>query len=236
MAGIKPFFTTGANAKIKLNGKTLAFCTDLSYSVSVLTQTPKVLGMYEGSSVEPLGYTVSGSFTVIRYVKDIGSATGGKKPNGIAENDAGNGVGNWGSVWGGKLGDFLNRNGVGNDGRANEALDPSKFANGTTFDIQVYQKVDTRSGKISGPDGLTETLGSIAGILQGGTNSNGGGGSGPNIDFVGVANIRNCRITQADFQLTKKGAAIQKFTFTALYVDEDSFVADFSGQGQQFSG
>lgn len=197
MSGVKPFFITGANAKVKVNDKTLAFCTDLSYSVSILTQTPKILGMYEGSSVEPLGYTVSGSFTIIRYAKDAKSNVGAA-PNGAAGNDAGNGVGNWGSAWGGGLGSFFARNGVGNDGRANEALDPSKFANSVTFDIQVYQK--TQSGEI------------------------------------GVANIRNVRITQADFSLTKKGAAQQRFNFVALYVDEDSFVADFSGQGQQFQG
>lgn len=153
--------------------------------------------MYEGSSVEPLGYTVSGSFTVVRYAKDAKANVGGTAPNGTAGNDAGNGIGNWGAAWGGTAGDFLARNGIGNDGRANEALDPSKFANGVSFDIQVYQKTS------SGND-------------------------------IGVANIRNVRVTQADFQLTKKGAAIQRFNFVALYVDEDSFVADFSGQGQHF--
>lgn len=195
MAGLKPFFITGANAKVKVNDKTLAFCTDLSYTIQVAHQTPKILGMYEGSSVEPLGYTVTGSFSVVRYAKDAAQAIGGTKPNGVAANDAGNGVGNWGSVWGGSFGDFLARNGIGNDGRANEALDPSRFQNGTTFDIQVYQKT-------------------------------------PNGDSIGVANIRNARITSATFQLTKRGAAVQRFEFTALYVDEDSFVADFSGKGQ----
>lgn len=198
MAGLRPFFITGANAKVRLNDKTLAFCTDLSYSVQILTQTPKILGMYEGSSVEPLGYTVSGSFSVIRYAKDAAENVGGVKPNGVTGNDAGNGVGNWGGVWGGSAGDFFARNGIGNDGRANEALDPSRFANGTTFDIEVYQK--TPSGEI------------------------------------GVAKIRNVRITQADFALTKRGAAVQRFNFVALYVDEDSFVADFSGNGQHFQG
>jgi hypothetical protein len=199
MAGVRPTFITGANAKVRVNDKTLAFCTDLSYSVQILTQTPKILGMYEGSSVEPLGYTVSGSFSVIRYAKDIKSNVGADHAaRSLAGNDAGNGVGNWGGVWGGTLGDFLARNGVGNDGRANEALDPSKFQNGVTFDIQVYQKTP--------------------------------GGD------IGVANIRNVRITQADFQLTKRGAAVQRFNFVALYVDEDSFVADFSGIGQQFNG
>jgi len=154
--------------------------------------------MYEGSSVEPLGYTVSGSFSVIRYAKDIKDAVGNGAARDLAGNDAGNGVGNWGGAWGGTLGDFLARNGVGNDGRANEALDPSKFQNSVTFDIQVYQKTPTGD--------------------------------------IGVANIRNVRITQADFQLTKRGAAVQRFNFVALYVDEDSFVADFSGGGQQFQG
>lgn len=226
MAGIRPFFVNGANAKIKLNGKTLAFCTDLSYSISVLTQTPKVLGMYEGSSVEPLGYSVTGTFTVLRYVKDAVNSIG-TAPNNVAQNDAGNGVGNWGTQWGGKLGDFLSRNGVGNDGRAHEALDPSKFSNGTTFDIQVYQKTPGTSPST----GAAGVVSGIASVLQGGTNSGPGEGG-----FLGVANIRNCRITQADFSLTKKGVAVQRFQFTALYVDEDSFVADFSGRGQQFSG
>lgn len=196
MAGQTPFFITGAAAKVVLNGKTLAFCTDFAYTVQVLTQTPKVLGMYEGSSVEPLGYSVSGSFTIIRYAKGAIANTG-TTPNGVANNDAGDGVGNWGSAWGSGLGSFLAANGVGNDGRANEALDPSKFQNGVSFDIQVYQKT---------PNGN-----------------------------IGVANIRSARITQADFAITKKNVAQQRFNFSALYVDEDAFAAGFSGSGQQFS-
>ena len=88
MAGVRPFFITGANAKVVLNNKTLAFCTDLAYSVQVITKTPKILGAYEGSSVEPLGYSVSGSFTVIRYAKDAQANVGGNAPNGVAANDA----------------------------------------------------------------------------------------------------------------------------------------------------
>jgi hypothetical protein len=202
MSGVTPFFVTGASAKIRLNDKTLAFCTDVSYSVQINTATPKVLGMYEGSSVEVLGYQVSGTFSVVRYAKDI--ATTLKEidpsfviPKDVAANDAGNGVGNWGAVWGGKFGDFLSRNGIGNDGRANEAMDPSKFQNATTFDIQIYQKVGQQN--------------------------------------LGVANIRNARITASNFQLRKRGPAIQTFSFVALYVDEDSFRAEFSGLGQQFS-
>ena len=225
--GTSPFFVTGANAKIKLNGKTLAFCTDVSYSIQVIVQTPKILGMYEGSSIEPLGYNVSGSFTVIRYVRNAGSAIG-HKPRDIAPNDSGNGVGNWGGVWGSNGGDFLARNGIGNDGRANEALDPSKMAASTSFDIEIYQKV--QSQKVD-----QTVLGQLGGFSSRLVNVLGGGtGSGSGNDVIGVAKIRNCRISQADFQMTKKGVAIQRFNFQALYVDEDSFVADYSGKGQQF--
>jgi hypothetical protein len=235
MSGVRPFFITGANAKIKLNGKTLAFCTDLSYSIQVITQTPKVLGMYEGSSVEPLGYNVSGSFTVIRYAKDAKAATGKKSPRDTATNDAGNGVGNWGSAWGNGLFNGAAASlGLGNDGRANEALDPSRFNQGTTFDIQVYQKVPVKSPTNNGA--LDQAAGAVQGIADFLGGEQAGGFTASNTEIVGVANIRNCRITQADFQLTKKGVAVQKFNFVALYVDEDSFVADFSGQGQHFQG
>lgn len=238
MSGTRPLFITGASAKIKLNGKTLAFCTDLSYSIDIIHQTPKVLGMYEGSSVEPLGYSVTGSFTVVRYAKDIKKAIGGTMPNGLAANDAGNGAGNWGKAWDGTGSALLEAAGIGNNGRADENLNPAKLATGTSFDIQVYQKVDKRGGGSVTQAGNTlgSILSDVSSVLQGGTLSdNAANGSANNFDFVGVANIRNCRITRADFTLSKKAVAIQRFNFTALYVDEDSFVADFSGQGQQFT-
>lgn len=223
-----PFFITGANAKIKLNGKTLAFCTDMQYSINVIHQTPKILGMYEGTSVEPLGYSVSGSFTVIRYAKDARAAIG-NTPAGTAPNDAGNGVGNFGRAWGGGVGNLLAANGIGNDGRANESFDPSRLANATTFDIEVYQKfyVNSDSKSFSLLDFNKKFLQQLANSATGTIGSN-------DQDIIGVARIRNARITQSDFRLTKKGAAVQTFNFVALYVDEDAFVADYSGKGQHF--
>lgn len=49
-----------------------------------------------------------------------------------------------------------------------------------------------------------------------------------------VARLRNCRIELADFTLEKRGAAVQRFTFKAIYTDEDTFTADMSGRGQNF--
>lgn len=143
MSGIKPFFVTGAKVKIKLNGKTIAFATDFTCSIQVLHQTPHVLGMYEGVSVEPLSYNVGGSFAIIRYVHNAEANINGAPP-GVAANDAGNGVGNWGSVWGGGILSNLpstigNPFAGGTDGRADTALDPSSYSQGTTFDIEVYQ-------------------------------------------------------------------------------------------------
>jgi len=185
MAGMRPFFLTGANAKIRVNDKTLAYVTSLSYSVQVNHATPKVLGMYEPSSIEPLGYLVTGSFTVARYVADITTDIGGSKPHGV--NDKGNGLGSWTD---GNFGSFVS------GGKADENLNPSKLNKATTFNIEVFQKF--ANGQRS------------------------------------VANIRDVRITRADFNLGTKSVASQTFNFTAKYADEDSFIADFSGSGQQF--
>jgi len=192
MAGMRPFFLTGANAKIKVNNMTLAYCTNLSYSVQVNHATPRVLGMYEPTSVEPLSYLVTGSFSVIRYVADVKDNVGGVSPQGAHE--AGNGVGNWGPDGLGKrlLGGF---NFSAPDGRAYDSLNPSKLDKATGFEIYVYQK--------------------IAGD-----------------QLQSVAKIREARITRADFNIGTRSAAVQTFNFTAVYVDEDSFIADFSGRGQ----
>jgi hypothetical protein len=50
----------------------------------------------------------------------------------------------------------------------------------------------------------------------------------------GIAKLRNCRIEKADFAMAKTSPGTQRFTFRAIYADEDSFIAGFSGQGQQF--
>lgn len=193
MAGMKPFFLTGANAKIKVNHRTLAYCMNLSYSVQINHATPRVLGMYEPTSVEPLSYVVTGTFTVVRYAADIKGNVGGTSPQGTFE--GGNGIGNWGPDGVGKrLAEGFDLSAT--DGRAYDNLNPKKLEKSTGFEIYVYQKI------------------------------NGGDQS--------VARIRDARITKADFNLSKKSAATQTFHFTALYADEDSFIADFSGMGQQF--
>jgi hypothetical protein len=145
MAGIKPFFVTGDKVKLVVNGKIMAFATDFTASVQIITQTPHVLGMYEGTSVEPLGYNVNGSFSIVRYVKNAKGNIGGTAPNGVQDADGGNGIGSWGNTAAGVLGVLAGGGipGAGSssaqDGRANEDLNPATFAQGTTFDIEVLQ-------------------------------------------------------------------------------------------------
>lgn len=193
MAGMRPFFLTGASAKIKVNNVTLAYCANLSYSITVNHATPKVLGMYEPTSVEPLSYLVTGSFTVIRYIADVKDRVGGSAPFGV--NEAGNGIGKWGKQ--GLLQGFST-----SEGKTYDNLNPSKMDKAIGFTIDIYQKLP----------GTTSTNS----VLQ------------------SVAKIREARITKADFNIGKGSPATQTFQFTALYADEDSFLADFSGQGQQW--
>lgn len=198
MAGQKTFFLTGANAKIRVNHRTLAFCTNISYSVIVNHAAPILLGMYEGSSVEPLSYVVTGSFSVIRYTAGIPADSG--ILNGIETPDSGNGIGAWGPTGiKDRLKAGLKIDSSKADGRAYDSLDPSRLEKSTTFDIEIHQKYN------GGADAHT------------------------------IAKIRGCRITGTNFNLSNKSPASQSFNFRALYVDEDSFLADFSGSGQQFN-
>lgn len=187
MAGMRPFFLTGANAKIKVNGRTLAFATNVSYRIEVKHEDPRVLGMYEGHSLEPVSYHVSGSFSVIRYVADVKDKVGGKAPNGVA--NRGNGPGNFGKN---SITDVASL-----DPQPKEFFNPKLMDRQSGFEIEVFQKVDG--------------------------------------DDVPVAKIRGVKLTVADFQIGgKTSPATQNFAFEALYVDEDSFIAGFSGRGQQF--
>ena len=200
MAGIKPFFITGDKIKLIIDGKTAAFATDLVCSVQIAHQTPHVLGMYEGVSVEPLSYNISGSFSIIRYVKNAAGNIGGTPPPGVTPLDVGNSSGTWGS--GSGLSNVLSTLG-GSSGRAYEALNPATYSQGTTFDIQVYQKFEATPGS-AGSEGT-----------------------------LGIINIRSVRITKADFSISKKSPGMDRFEFVALYVDGDAVQAQASGVGQQ---
>jgi len=220
MSGKAAFFPTGKNCKIKVNGVTLAYAVDLSYTVSIPHATPKTLGTYEANSLEPMSYNVTGRFTIVRYtegaVKRL-SANNLVAPNG--SNNDGNGIGSWTVNRSGSGRDILSRT-VGNfsnDGKAQASLDPSQLQEALTFDIEVYQRLPVEKSP--------QSLGGFISSLGTTTLSS----------YSGLSRIRSCRITQMDAAVPVKGVMTQTFQFVAQYLDEDSFVADSSGIGQLFS-
>lgn len=113
MAGVKPGLITGSNAKIQIGGKTIAYATDIQYSVDTAVIPVEVMGRYEVLTNEPIATSVAGSFTVVRYsslAKDLSGAAA-----------TGNGVGNLGQ------------------GMAN-AFNPGQMLSTQTVDIVIFQK------------------------------------------------------------------------------------------------
>jgi hypothetical protein len=117
MAGIKPGFITGANARVKLDGITLAYCTDLNFTVDVATIPIEVIGTYEVKSYEPVAYSVNGSFSVIRYTQKDGSTN---PHNGAAAS-----------------GTPADKIGVSNS--VGKQLDPGRILTSSTFDLEIHQ-------------------------------------------------------------------------------------------------
>lgn len=216
MAGKKPFFITGSNCKIKVNGVTLAYATDLSYSVTIAHAPIKVLGVYESDTIEPISYSVSGSFTVIRYIDSATQSI--SKINGAS--GYGNGVGSFADS-----SQFTRPDLLRSDGKADQSANPAKFGDSTGFDIEIYQKIEKPTTNAFGL--FTAPIDAVRTVIVG--NEPGSDG------LLGIARIRNCRIVAINSQISKKSPMIQQFQFIANYVDEDSYIAETSGQGQQFS-
>jgi len=127
MAGKMPSMVTGANAKIKIGGKTFAYCSDVSYNVSIDTIPVETMGRYEPVTNEPVNYSVSGSLSVVRYT----SLASQQNIPGAAS--TGNGLGAVNYTTGGNAADEIN---------------PGNILLSTTWDLAVYQK--TQSGPTAG--------------------------------------------------------------------------------------
>jgi hypothetical protein len=228
MAKTRPFFLTGANAKIKLNGRTIAFATDISYRVIVKHASPRVLGRFEVEAHQPLTYDVEGSFTIIRYAKDLSD----KIISPGAASPKGSGAGAWGlhsgveGAIGGALG-LPHPNGQF-DGNADEALIPSRLFQSKAFDIEIIQKLNNGAPPSQDEQNVRKVFGALSTLSAGAI-------SAPLDGECMIAKLEGCRIEQADFTLSKRSAAIQTFTFRAQYAHEDTFIARKSGVGQELS-
>lgn len=124
MAQMKPGFVTGANAKIKMFGKTIAYCSDVSYNVVVQTIPIESIGKYEVHSNEPVAYSVDGGFSIIRYTKNATASAAG----GVIK-DAADGKGNAPE----SMEDGAN-------GNAGQHLDPAQLLDSQTFDLEIHEK------------------------------------------------------------------------------------------------
>ena len=128
--GKVPSFVTGANAKVKIGGITLAYAQDVSYNTTVTTIPIETLGRYEVVSNEPVAYFVDGTLSVIRYTKIA-------QENTMAGTAAGgNGLGKW----------ILTTN-ANQD--ASAGMNPSTLLKSQTFDLEIFQKTVTSTGAAS---------------------------------------------------------------------------------------
>lgn len=119
MASKRPGFITGANAKIKSNSKTIAYCTDVSYNITVQTIPIEVFGRYEPVSNEPVGYACEGTFNVIRYTKRAQANN-----NDLAASGKGNQPANVEATSTSTHKDMLN---------------PAEILGSETFDLDIYE-------------------------------------------------------------------------------------------------
>jgi hypothetical protein len=138
MPNIKPFFLTGANAKIIVNGVTLALATDVAYTIRVNHASPKILGMYEVQEHQPLSYDVLGSFSIIRYIAGVNSSS--ERPSNVTSD--GNSIGNWRRNTGNAIADTLGLpDSRGNiDAKAQESFIPERMFQSMMFDMEIRQK------------------------------------------------------------------------------------------------
>lgn len=119
MAAKKPSFITGANAKIKVGGKTFAYASDVSYQVAVDTVPIETMGRYEAVTNEPVNYSVAGELSVVRYSQIA------KDNNMPGTNTGGNGLG--------KV-DFTT------GGNGSHHINPGNLLLSQTWDLAVFQK------------------------------------------------------------------------------------------------
>lgn len=129
MAGKTPGLVTGSNAKLTFGGKTLAYATDVSYSVDVSVVPVEVMGSYEVITNEPIAINVRGSFTIVRYTANASTAL----PQAAK---TGNGVGKLGK-------DKTNSK----DGQA-DAFNPGKMLSTSTVDLEIFQRLAAEGSAI----------------------------------------------------------------------------------------
>lgn len=136
MSGKKVSFVTGANAKIKVGGKTFAYAADVSYQVVVDTIPIETMGRYEAVTNEPVNYSVAGDLSVVRYTNIA------KQNNMPGTNTKGNGLGSVDYTTGGK---------------ASNEINPGNLLFSQSWDLEVYQKTQAAAADAGAAAATTES-------------------------------------------------------------------------------
>jgi len=229
-----PFFLTGANAKILLNNKTVAYCTNVSYKVTVRHATPRVLGRFEVETIQPLSYDVVGTMTLIRYAAGLKDFFGGRHiDTPAAINQAGNGLGSFGPSG---IDGVVASLGIPNsnlqfDGAPDENLVPGRLFQSKLFNIEIRQKLPPQEtkqfGSLRSRDIIDNVQTRVSQLVT---------GAGANATSeTTVVLLRGCRIEEYSFTLDRRSVATVTLSFKARYADDDSAIARKSGVGQELS-
>lgn len=210
MADQNAFFITGANCRIRIGTKLVAMATNVSCRVIVNHATPRLLGQYEVADIQPVSYDVTGSLTIIRYVRGLKEAMEAEGKDTPLLPPEGNSIGsaneNSGSLDALSLQNILNPDIAG-------SFNPSTFFRSEKFDIELLQTT-----------GLNERVvdRNIFSVPEA-------------EDRTPFARLQNCRFTAMELNITKRGVAQQSYQFTAQYYHDDTFLARKSGIGQDLS-
>jgi hypothetical protein len=113
-----PGMVTGANAVIKIGNTTMAYSYDVNYTIDIPHLPIEVMNKYENITNEPVGYYISGSFTILRYTIAAKNAN-------LTEQDS-----NSPQKW--TTGD--------NKMPLQNQLNPGKILSSQTVDIVLYQR------------------------------------------------------------------------------------------------
>jgi hypothetical protein len=136
MAGKLASFLSGNNVIIRIGKKQIAYCQNLSFSRDVPLAPVTGIGSYSVHALEPLGYTASGSFQILRYTSDLFSTY---KPISDALGDKSPLPDNMKST---KLDGTFNN---GNSLLDRASFNPLELLISYSFDIEVYE----RKGKLN---------------------------------------------------------------------------------------
>lgn len=129
----KPGLITGANAKIKIGDKTMAYATNVSYNVNIATIAIEVMSRPEVVDNVPIAYNVSGSFSIIRYAS---GGTTGQGDSSIVTDGKSNSPNNW-TIENGAL------------GTVGDQVDPKKMLKSASVDIEISLNNGTKIIKVT---------------------------------------------------------------------------------------